>query len=81
MTKMQCPKCGKLMRTEAGLEWHLRRIHRSNAEDGPVVQAAMAQEVDEQRLATAEKPQPDQTPEQPTERKQEVYISYVKAGS
>lgn len=81
MTKTQCPKCGKLMRTEAGLEWHLRRIHRGDAEDGPVVQAAMAQEVVDQRLPTAERPQPDPTPEQPTELKQEVYISYVKAGS
>ena len=81
MTKMQCPKCGKLMRTEAGLEWHLRRIHRSDAEDGPVARAAMAQEVIEQRLTTTDKLPPDPTPEQPTEAKQEVYISYVKAGS
>jgi hypothetical protein len=82
MGRIRCPECEKTLRTETGLEWHLKRAHSETNRDVGGSRASMAQEVLEATgPPVAESPTTPVEGSQPSEKKREVYISYVQAGS
>jgi hypothetical protein len=82
MGRIRCPRCEKTLRTETGLEWHLKRAHGETNRDDRGSRASMAQEVLEPiGPPVAETPTTPVEGPQPSEKKREVYISYVQASS
>jgi hypothetical protein len=82
MGRIRCPRCEKTLRTETGLEWHLKRAHSETNRDVGGSRASMAQEVLEATgPPVAESPPTRVEGPQPSDKKREVYISYVQAGS
>jgi hypothetical protein len=82
MGRIRCPECEKTLRTETGLEWHLKRAHSETNRDDRGSRASMAQEVLEPTgRPIAESPSTRVEGTQPSDKKREVHISYVQAGS
>ena len=82
MGRIRCPECEKTLRTETGLEWHLKRAHSETNRDIGGSRASMAQGVLEPTgRPLAESPTTPVEGPQPSDRKREAYISYVQAGS
>ena len=82
MGRIRCPRCEKTLRTETGLEWHVNRAHSDTNREDRGSRASMAQEVLETPgPPVAESPATQVEGPQPSEKKREVYISYVQAGS
>ena len=82
MGRIRCPRCERTLRTESGLEWHLKRAHGETNRGDRDSRASMAQEVLETLgPPVAECPATPVEGPQPSEKKREVYISYVQASS